>query len=39
VSSLECERYVRGRSLIYPESLIPSPIFNNAQVILKIGGG
>jgi hypothetical protein len=39
VSSPESERYVRGLSLVYLQSPLPSPIFNNAQVILKIDRG
>jgi hypothetical protein len=35
--SPESERYVRGLSLVYLQSPLLSPIFNSAQVILKIG--
>jgi hypothetical protein len=39
VSSPESEHYVRGLSLVYLQSPLPSPIFNSAQVTLKIGRG
>jgi len=39
MSSPESECYVRGLSLIYLRSPLPSPVSNSAQVILKIDRG